>query len=429
MLPIFKDFAESINFKTGLQLEEGLYWIDNQIIKVFDTKGNIHKVHRLKTQPDLSMTYTTYKKKKSENYQVVNWEDTIKIYNNRINELEMESIELLQKYGLNTDRKIIDTNSTGKDSEVKTYLARKAGLQFNTYFNVTTLDVADSNKMAKEKGYKPILPNTNTYGGFYQYIKRDNVIPTRFSRLCCKIYKEGSTIDYFSNEEKLLFLLGMRNDESSARSGYDDVWVNDKWVNKDWIGILPIRKWTDLDIWLYMLRENIDINPKYKKGYERVGCGIACPFYTKSTWVLDQYWYPKMYERWQRILEEDFIKNNKWIIMNCTLEEYKQQAWNGGVFTDNPTEEVIQEYATYNNLDIEVAKKYFNKYCSNGCVNKKKKPLRIKDKSILGMNMKLYGRQIEKFMCKNCLMKEFGWNKDDWNNQVKKFKDQGCDLF
>ena len=75
-----------------------------------------------------------------------------------------------------------------------------------------------------------------------------------------------------------------------------------------------------------------------------MGCGIVCPNYTKSTWVLDKYWYPKMYERWQNILKDDFIKNNKWLIMNCTLEEYIQQAWNGGVFRDKPTEEVITEY-------------------------------------------------------------------------------------
>ena len=57
----------------------------------------------------------------------------------------------------------------------------------------------------------------------------------------------------------------MRNDESNARSGYQDVWINDKWGKRDWQGILPIRHWTDLDIWLYTLREGIDINTKYKK--------------------------------------------------------------------------------------------------------------------------------------------------------------------
>lgn len=54
---------------------------------------------------------------------------------------------------------------------VVTHLAKKAGLNFETYFNVTTLDVAESNSMAKRNGFKHILPNPE-YGGFYKYIQR-----------------------------------------------------------------------------------------------------------------------------------------------------------------------------------------------------------------------------------------------------------------
>ena len=136
-----------------------------------------------------------------------------------------------------------------------------------------------------------------------------------------------------------------------------------------------------------------------------------------------------MYKRWQNILKEDFVKNNKWLIMNCTLKEYCQQAWNGGVFRKEPTEEVIEEYATYNDLDIEIAKKYFNRYCMNGCLNHRKEPKKIKNKDVLGMNMKLFGRNIEKFKCKKCLMKEMNWIDKDWNEQVEDFKLQGCKLF
>lgn len=426
MLPIWNEHCKFIYDKCGLQLEEGYYWLDRQIIKAFDKQGNIYKVYRLKTENNLNMSYTTYKKEK---FEIATWYDTQILLNDKLNELENNSIKLLQEYGLNTDRTIIDTNSTGKDSEVKTHLAHKAGLKFDTYFNCTTMDVADSNIFAKAKGYKFTYPEKK-YGGFYQWQKRENIIPSRLNRACCTYFKEGATINEFDIDDKLLFLFGMRNDESNNRSGYEDVWINEKWGNKrDWVGVLPIRKWTDLDIWLYTLREGIDINLKYKKGYDRVGCGIVCPNYTKTTWVLDQYWYPKMFERWRNILNEDFIKNNKWLIMNCTLEEYVQQAWNGGVFRNEPTEEVIQEYALHNDLDLEVAKKYFNKYCNNGCLNKRKNPMKIKDKNTLAMNMKLYGRQLEKFQCKECLMKEFKWNKEDWDNKVAEFKERGCKLF
>lgn len=45
------------------------------------------------------------------------------------------------------------------------------------------------------------------------------------------------------------------------------------------------------------------------------------------------------------------------------------------------------------------------------------------------MNLKMHGRNINKFYCKKCLMKEFGWASDDWNKQIDTFKNQGCALF
>lgn len=433
--PIYKELIQMWHDKgLDIPIQEGMYWLDNGIIKAFDKyttdKDRLCCLYKINIKDDLSMSYhqhRDFKKNKDKIFET--WSETVKRYNYHLNQIEKNSICLLKKYGLNTDRKIIDTNSTGKDSMVKTYLANKAGLQFKTYFNVTTLDVSESNRMAKGNKYNFTFPE-DKYGGFYQWQKRENIVPSRLNRCCCKYFKEDATIHSFSPNDKLLFLFGMRNDESNSRSGYTDEWINQKWgKQRDWIGILPIRQWTDVDIWLYIFRENIEINPKYKMGYNRVVCGIACPNYSKSTWVLDQYWYPKMYQRWRDILRKDFIDNNKWLIMNCTIQEYVQKAWNGGVYRTEPTDDVIQEYAIYNDLDFKVAKKYFNRYCMNGCLNKRHKPQKIKDKETLGMNMKMFGRQTEKFKCKKCLIKEFGWTKDDWNNYVDDFKRLGCKLF
>lgn len=161
---------------------------------------------------------------------------------------------------------------------------------------------------------------------------------------------------------------------------------------------------------------------KYKKGYSRVGCHCACPYYAKSTWILDKYWYSKAYKRWRDILKEDFISNQKWLIMNCTIEEYLTQAWNGGVFRSEPTQEVIDEFVKYTGIDKQIALQYFNKKCCE--CNK-----RIKHKEVLSMNLKVHGRQVNKFYCKKCLMKEFNWTQEDWNRQVESFKAQGCALF
>lgn len=432
MQPIFKEMIKMwSDLGINIPITEGIYWYDNGIVKAFlKENGTLCSLYKTIIQTDLSISYKEHKDyKKYKDKEFETWGNTIKRHDEHLNKLENESIKLLQRYGLNTDRKIIDTNSTGKDSEVKTYLAKKAGLKFDTYYNVTTLDVAESNRFAKQKGYKPTYPDLKKYGGFYQWVKREKLIPTRLNRACCLYYKENATKDSFDKDEKLLLLFGMRNDESNLRSGYGDEWINDKWGNRDWLGILPIREWTDLDIWLYTFRENLDFNQKYKMGYNRVGCGIACPNYTKTTWILDKYWYPTLYNRWRNILKEDFISNNKWLIMNCTIDEYVNICWNGGVYRNEPTEEVIKEYAEYNDLDINVAEKYFNRYCMNGCLNKRKQPMKIKDKNTLAMNMKYFGRNIEQFKCKKCLMKDLDLTKEQWDEKVEEFKNQGCKLF
>ena len=423
---IWKEYIQFLHDNGAkIPLEEGYCWLDNQIIKAYDIEGKLHNLYRIKIQKDLSITYKKYPE---ENFQIESWEDTTIRNKDRLDKLEQESILLLQQYGF-SDRKIIDTNSTGKDSMVKTYLARKAGLTFNTFFNATTMDVADSNRMAKKNQYKFIYPNKKLRG-FYNWSKENNLIPSRLNRACCLYFKENPTIENFDANEKLLFLFGMRNSESNNRSTYGDTWINDKWGKKrDWLGILPIRQWTDEDIWLYTLREEIEINPKYKKGYDRVGCGIVCPNYSKSTWALDKYWYPKLYERWQERLEQDFLSNYKWIVMNCTLQEYLQEAWTGGTFRPEPTPEVIKEFANYKGIDTEAAQKYFLRQCTNGCKNKRGNTRKIKELDVLAMNLKMFGRSIDKFMCKKCLLKYFNWTEEDFQKQVQEFKSSGCKLF
>ena len=56
------------------------------------------------------------------------------------------------------------------------------------------------------------------------------------------------------------------------------------------------------------------------------------------------------------------------------------------------------------------------------------KPI-FKAKDVIGMNMKLHGRNINKFYCKKCLMKLYDMDKEKWNSEVERFKQQGCDLF
>ena len=80
-------------------------------------------------------------------------------------------------------------------------------------------------------------------------------------------------------------------------------------------------------------------------------------------------------------------------------------------------------------IEENVAKQYFNKYCENGCKTQSGKLKKIKEKDVIGMNMKLHGRNINKFYCKKCLMTMHDMNNQKWDLEIQRFKDQGCQLF
>lgn len=127
-----------------------------------------------------------------------------------------------------------------------------------------------------------------------------------------------------------------------------------------------------------------------------------------------------MYNRWHDILEKDFIENKKAPILNCTLEEYHVN-WNGTGVRDEATEEVIKEFSETHGLDIEIARKYFDKKCKD-CSKKLKK-------NDVALSMKLYGRQIKEFKCLKCIAKDMNCTQKDLRERIEYFKHNGCDLF
>lgn len=298
-------------------------------------------------------------------------------------------------------------------------LVQKLIPDVEVYFNNTTLDVSDTYKMVHANNWSVINPDI----GFYRYIFKEHFVPTRFSRGCCTHFKEGRTISYFKNESQMLFFMGVRNEESAARADREDFSKNPKWGERDWMSCLPIRKWTELHVWLYILKYELEINPKYRKGYTRVGCAIACPYYTKYTWVLDRYWYRNLYDRWRDILRKDFIRESRWFKLNCTVDEYVLNGWSGGLYRFEPDEKVVKEFMEYKGFNDEsVARQYFNKECAVCGKN-------VRQNEVLAMNLKLHGRNTSKIYCKKHLCELHEMNNSQWDEAVDGFKAQGCELF
>lgn len=425
MNPIYNEYLTFLRDTTKQPLEdlkEGYFWLDKSIIKGFDKQGNEHKFYRVKIENSLERLDCT-KLKSYDNIadvDLASWQDLIELQKERLTQLEADSLELIKEKTekFNTYTSIIPV-SMGKDSMLTCHLVRKLYPETKAIFNNTSLDCADTYRMVKT------FPNCEIFTpeeGFYPWQKRVNWIPSRIRRGCCSIFKVGAMIGNLDKNENILLFMGMRNQESNTRSEYGDEIINPEWGKTNWQGILPIREWSEIDVWLYIMWKNIEINPKYKKGYSRVGCAIACPFYGKSTWILDKYWYKNQYDRFHKIIDKDFVEGEKWTRMNCTKEEYHMN-WNGGLVREVPTEEVIREFQEYKGFEsYNLAKQYFEKKCCN-CGKK------VSKKNEVAMNLKLFGRNINKFYCKKCLMKEMGWNKEQWDKEIEKFKQQGCSLF
>lgn len=435
MQPLYKeyiDYLNSHNIDTSWFRENRL-WLDSRsMIKFFDKDGIQHKVCRIlidinpeynPNKSDYTLSIKYYKDMNKVDVLSIDWKETVKLFDKELESKVARAKEIiLEAWNNNKDYQFKVSTSTGKDSMVALDLVSKFAPS-NSYEVVwcnTSLDCAETYKMVNvHKDWTKINPKE----GFYQWIKRVNMIPSRFGRACCNIYKEQASLKAYKDTPKLIWIMGLRKDESNTRSSYQYIHKFPQWEKSylDWTCYSPIIEWSDLDVWLYILKYKVELNEKYKKGYARVGCNIACPYYTKTTWSLDEYWYKKGYDRWHNILQYDLIEHKKWAVLNCTTREYHFK-WSGGVLRNEPTDEVLEDFQKGTHLSLGLIKNYFNHTCKN-CGELIKKP------DVVSMNMKYFGRDVTDMYCKKCIKHQFDWKENDWREQIKSFKQQGCELF
>lgn len=182
--------------------------------------------------------------------------------------------------------------SGGKDSQVLLDLVKLAGVKYKAYYSVTTNDPPENVYFIRN--YYPEVNFLHHHPNLYKLIEKKGV-PTIFHRWCCSIFKEaGGAGD--------VVLTGIRKEESNKRSKYEEVNIRSKRKEhqnkknytiqdleetahtciqgKDKIMLYPILDWTLTDIWVYITKNHLPLNPCYEKG-GRVGC-MFCPFASKE---------------------------------------------------------------------------------------------------------------------------------------------------
>lgn len=450
MKPIFEEERVFLNELLGINLPSECWRNSSKIyldltcdkpiyiFKVEDGEAYITK--------DNSELFTNHKQKSIK--------ELIEIYSNRLDELAEESLSFCYNYiNQHQDNDLfVVSHSGGKDSTLQTHfwlkaldklqgsdkeLFNKVDSKWHINFCNTSNDVADTYKLVKKL---PRLVIQNPKEGYYQWIKRKNYfLPSVTVRNCCSTYKEGQINKYYDKNQKINMVIGIRKHESVKRAKYD--WIVDYDYAKEifgtpnfsenWIKVCPIVEWKDEEVWLYMLREEIEFNRLYRLGFQRVGC-LCCPYQSNYNDLLIKNYYSDQWDRWLKIVAKNYENTGVAKRLKWTLKEYQDGKWKQGtskvqeLLKLKRTDERVEQLAELLGVDEITASKYWDRICDCG---KKLNPTEI------AMYLKMYGRydgvelDERKYMCKKCMCKELGIKPKEYQAKYLEFREGGCNLF
>ncbi len=150
--------------------------------------------------------------------------------------------------------------------------------------------------------------------------------PTDTHRWCCSIMKTAPLyktlkIPGTNKQGKVLTFDGVRAEESLRRSNYQRI---GKGKHTTVYNAHPILNWNSAEIFLYLFRYNLPINPAYRYGKSRVGC-LICPF--SSAWddmIANKYYTNELLPFIERLSiwasksgvkdSESYLRERKWKI-------------------------------------------------------------------------------------------------------------------
>lgn len=245
-----------------------------------------------------------------------------------------ESIALIRKgeklaLALNPEDGYFVGFSGGKDSQVLLDLVKRAGVKYKAHYNVTTIDPPENVRFIRQ--YYPEVHFIHPRQTFIKMIEKRG-LPTMFARWCCAELKEQGGAGN-------VVLLGVRADESTKRSKYNEVAIKSNRVEhadrskkhtieeieqnehrcikgKDAIMIYPILNWTESEVWQYIADNHLPHNPCYDIA-GRVGC-MFCPFANKRQIEFYEQKYPKY--------KDAIIKHFRIYLANNPRTDYNMDA-------------------------------------------------------------------------------------------------------
>ena len=182
--------------------------------------------------------------------------------------------------------------SGGKDSMVIYELAKRAGVDFDAHFNMTTVDPPEVLHFIRD--YYPDVTFERPEKSMWRLVVDHHCPPTRLARYCCEELKEahggGRTL-----------ITGIRWQESAGRKKRKMVEFCMK--GKDKTFVHPIIDWSSEDVWNFIYQYKLPYCKLYDEGFKRIGC-VLCPMAStkQRRWEIQR--WPGFYKAYMRCFEK-----------------------------------------------------------------------------------------------------------------------------
>ncbi len=182
--------------------------------------------------------------------------------------------------------------------------SKKSGVKFQAVHNHTTVDAPETVRYVRSKrGVVVLYPPMS----MWELIVKHKTPPTRRMRYCCEELKEYSGAgkkvitgvrksESRNRRQNQGFVTLIKPDRTARKLTDDELFLsNDKggivvmnYDNSEVHRMVescyrtsktlvnPILEWDDEYLWWYIQKEQIEINPLYREGFQRIGC-IGCP--------------------------------------------------------------------------------------------------------------------------------------------------------
>lgn len=180
--------------------------------------------------------------------------------------------------------------SGGKGSIAAKHLALLAEIPVEWHYHVTTIDPPEVVRFIRDH-HPDVVFDRPKWGHMLLSRAQKKGVPSRVVRWCCDEYKEGGT------PRGAVSVLGIRIAESRNRAKrWTDCAM--KHFRSGATVVLPIRLWSDNDVWAFIHHYRLPYPEVYDEGFERLGC-VGCPLASSKHRQREWARWPKIYAQWK----------------------------------------------------------------------------------------------------------------------------------